>query len=367
MSGTQGNPERADFLETALYFTANRSEVCLHTRTEPLEISGEFGMRTLRFGIEIETIGQTREVVAHAIQSVVGGEVRHVGTPAVYDPWKVIDRRGRTWQVVADSSLSASKNYQAEIVSPILHYEDIAELQEVVRAVRHAGSRCDSSTGIHLHVDGARFDAHAVTNLVKIFHKQEALIEHALGISPNRLNTFCKRIDPSFLERLEHYRPQTMEALNRAWYGYSCMHPQHYCSTRYRALNLHSLWYRGTIEYRIYAEYRIMRSTAAVMPRDSPSKRLEGKAMPGQFRIIRRSWVGSKPRPLDIEQRVPEPSRACSDGTESDPSPPYPLIAGLKASMVAGATLRLIAAGTVRRDLLVCVDYAESSAGLLYE
>jgi hypothetical protein len=61
-------------------------------------------MKTLRFGIEIETIGQTREVVAHAIQSVVGGEVRHVGMPAVYDPWKVIDRRGRSWQVVADST-----------------------------------------------------------------------------------------------------------------------------------------------------------------------------------------------------------------------------------------------------------------------
>ncbi len=97
-------------------------------------------MNTLRFGIEIETIGQTREVVARAIQSVVGGEVRHVGTPFCYDPWKVIDRRGRSWQVMADASLDARKDYQAEIVSPILHYEDIAELQEIVRAVRAAGA-----------------------------------------------------------------------------------------------------------------------------------------------------------------------------------------------------------------------------------
>ncbi len=256
-------------------------------RAELLEIKGQTAMNTLRFGIEIETIGQSREVVARAIQSVVGGDVRHVGMPAVYDPWKVIDRRGRTWQVVADSSLSASKNYQAEIVSPILHYEDIAELQEVVRAVRRAGSRCDSSTGIHAHVDGAQFDARAVTNLVKIFHKQEALIEHALGISPNRLNTFCKRIDPSFLERLEHYRPQTMEALNRAWYGYSCMHPQHYCSTRYRALNLHSLFYRGTIEYRCfngtlhagkvkaYIQFVLALSAKALKAKSASSKRRE--------------------------------------------------------------------------------------------
>jgi hypothetical protein len=165
-------------------------------------------MNTLRFGIEIETIGQTREVVARAIQSVVGGEVRHVGTPFCYDPWKVIDQRGRTWQVMADASLNAPKDLQAEIVSPILHYEDIAELQEVVRAVRHAGAKSHESAGIHLHVDAARFDARAVTNLVKIFHKQEALIQHALGISPNRLSTFCKSIDPRFLERLERNRPR---------------------------------------------------------------------------------------------------------------------------------------------------------------
>ena len=219
-------------------------------------------MNTLRFGIEIETIGQTREVVARAIQSVVGGEVRHVGTPFCYDPWKVIDRRGRSWQVMADASLSASKNYQAEIVSPILHYEDIAELQEIVRAVRAAGGRTDSSCGIHAHVDGARFDARSVTNLVKIFYKQEALIERALGICPNRLSTFCKSIDPSFLERLEKDRPRTMEELNRAWYGYHCPQPQHYDRSRYRALNIHSLFFRGTIEYRCYAECCVMQSQA---------------------------------------------------------------------------------------------------------
>jgi hypothetical protein len=287
MSDILPHPETADFLGQGLYFAANRSEVCLHTRTELLGIQGESAMNTLRFGIEIETIGQTREVVARAIQSVVGGEVRHVGMPAVYDPWKVTDRRGRIWQVVADSSLSAIKNYQAEIVSPILHYEDIAELQEVVRAVRSAGGRTDSSCGIHAHVDAARFDARAVTNLVKIFHKQEALIQHALGIPPNRLNTFCKSIDPRFLERLERDRPRTMDELNSAWYGMYCPHPQHYDRSRYHGLNLHSIWYRGTIEYRIfnstlhagkvkaYIQFVLALSAKALKAKSASSKRRE--------------------------------------------------------------------------------------------
>ena len=125
-------------------------------------------MRTLRFGIEIETVGQTRERVAQAIQQVVGGTVRHVGTPYCYDPWQVTDARGRIWKVMADSSLSAAKHLQAEVVSPILTYDDIEELQEVVRAVRRARAKVDASCGIHIHVDAARFDAKALRNLVKI-------------------------------------------------------------------------------------------------------------------------------------------------------------------------------------------------------
>ena len=63
-------------------------------------------MRSLRWGCEIEVVRRTREQVAWAIQSIVGGEVRHVGYPAAFDPWEVTDPRGRVWKVVADASLS---------------------------------------------------------------------------------------------------------------------------------------------------------------------------------------------------------------------------------------------------------------------
>ncbi|MBM4040293.1 MAG: hypothetical protein FJ290_17440 [Planctomycetes bacterium] len=36
-------------------------------------------MRDLRFGVEVETVGKTRQTVAEAIRTVVGGAVRHVG------------------------------------------------------------------------------------------------------------------------------------------------------------------------------------------------------------------------------------------------------------------------------------------------
>jgi len=207
-------------------------------------------MKTLRFGIEIETVGQTRETVARAIQTVVGGTVTHIGTPWCYDPWTVTDRRGRTWKVMADASLSAAKAYQAEVVSPILRYDDIPELQEVVRAVRKARAKVDHSTGIHIHVDAASFDARRVGNLIKIVNKQEALIEHAIGISDARRARWCRGIDQRFLSEIERRRPRSLEQLNQLWYGYRNTSPTHYDSTRYRGVNLHNIWYRGTVEFR---------------------------------------------------------------------------------------------------------------------
>jgi len=62
-------------------------------------------LREISFGVEIETVKRTRERVARAIQSVVGGEVRHTGRPVSFDPWEVVDDQGRTWKVVSDGSL----------------------------------------------------------------------------------------------------------------------------------------------------------------------------------------------------------------------------------------------------------------------
>src|SRR5690606_24031984 len=44
--------------------------------------------------------------------------------------------------------------------------------------------------------------------------------------------------------------PRTTEQLNRIWYGYHNNHPSHYDSSRYHGVNLHNVWYRGTVEFR---------------------------------------------------------------------------------------------------------------------
>ena len=259
-------------------------------------------LRELKFGIEIETIKRTRQAVAEAIRTVVGGRVRHVGTPACYDPWEVTDDRGRVWKVVADSSLtSVPSHLRAEVVSPVLTYDDIPELQEIVRAVRNlAGAKSGSNCGVHIHIDASAFDGRRLANLAKIVYKQEELIIRALGISGTRLRRYCRPTRDDFIRDIERRRPQTREQLNRLWYGYRNTSPIHYDGTRYHLLNLHSVWYRGTIEIRAfggtlhagkikaYIQFCLALAAKAVNARAASSKkrRANGHSDKYDFRIF---------------------------------------------------------------------------------
>jgi Putative amidoligase enzyme len=202
-------------------------------------------MKALTFGIEIETVGLGRLQLAEALRTALGGEVTAQGCD-----YALLDGKGRTWKVVPDGSLSGALN--GEIVSPVLGYDDIGDLQEAVRAVRKAGGRADASAGIHVHIGANRFDAKSVTNLVKTVHKQERLIEHALGIRPERLARYCRPIEPQFLAQLEARRPKTLADVSAAWYGRANVRPTRYDSSRYHGLNLNSLFFRGTIEFRYF-------------------------------------------------------------------------------------------------------------------
>jgi len=207
-------------------------------------------MRTLQFGIEIETVGINRQALALAIHHVVAGTA---GSPTM-DPdgsWRATDTQGRAWRVVRDGSLSSGEN-SGEIVSPVLGYDDIELLQQIVRAVRTAGARTDDSTGIHVHIGARQFNAKSITNLVKTVHKQERLLEHALGVSERRLARYCRPIDPAFLERLEAHPPRTLQDISTAWYGRSNARPSRYDSSRYHGLNLNSFFFRGTLEFRYF-------------------------------------------------------------------------------------------------------------------
>jgi hypothetical protein len=208
-------------------------------------------MQEMKFGIEVELIRLERRSAAEAIQSVVGGSIAHDG--GVYDCYSVTDLRGRKWKVVRDSSLiSVPSHLQAEVVSPILIYEDIPQLQEVIRALKRAGAERDKNCGVHVHLDASVFNAQKLANFAKIFYKQENLILHAFGVKRRRLQQYTRPLNDDFIRQIETRKPKTRDELNRIWYGYHNTHPQHYDSSRYQTVNFHNVWYRGTLELRLF-------------------------------------------------------------------------------------------------------------------
>lgn len=206
-----------------------------------------------RFGVEIETVGITRQKAAQAVQSIVGGTVAHAGVPAPYDPWEVADPRGRTWRVVADASLNDyPASHRAEVVTPILEYCDIDELQRVVRALREAGAKATATCGVHVHVGAENHSAATLANLLKLVAAHERHLVEALGVNADRRARYSRDVEEEVLRRVCARRPRTMDELNRAWYGAPTPNPGRTHYSRYHGVNLNALWCHGTVEFRLF-------------------------------------------------------------------------------------------------------------------
>lgn len=142
-------------------------------------------MRTQRFGIEIEMTGITRKEAADVVAEYFGGLTHQVG--GAYDEYHVFDTKARTWKIVSDASIvpmkkeqgklveAFSRDYKVELVSPILTYQDIEPMQELVRKLRAAGAVSDNqySSGIHIHVDAKPHTPNTLKNLVNLMASKE--------------------------------------------------------------------------------------------------------------------------------------------------------------------------------------------------
>ena len=216
-------------------------------------------MKTQTFGIEIETTGLGRRRTAEAIARFFGTTAQYVG--AHLDDWKVPMPDGRRWTVESDGSVT---DPSAEVVSPVCRWEDIEMVQKVVRALKDAGAKVDSTCGIHIHVGLGSHTPKTLRNLVNIVNAKEDLLTMALGITPDRRGRWCKPVEPLFLQKLNSIKPKTMEDFARVWYTYSggsysdwrrCA-MRHYDHSRYHLLNLHAAFSEErpahTIEFRAF-------------------------------------------------------------------------------------------------------------------
>lgn len=128
------------------------------------------------FGCEIELTGITRATAAHALANLFGTRAEHSG--GGYDAYRVKDLDGKEWKIVRDGSIhpegyrrsSTSGEYKVELNSPKLEYAEMEKLQEVIRSLRRAGGRVNSSCGMHVHVDASKHTPQSLKNVLSILH-----------------------------------------------------------------------------------------------------------------------------------------------------------------------------------------------------
>ena len=217
-------------------------------------------IRNQTIGVEIEMNSIRRKDAAALAADFFGtGRFEDTAYRNGYRTWSAWDAQGREWKFSRDSSIAGPDDEKCEMVTPILHYEDIETLQELLRRLRKAGAKSDPTRGcgVHIHIGAQGHDARTLRNLANIMASHEELLVDALGLdrSGNRYGHYCKPVNTIFLNELNRRKPQTMAELADIWYTgnhASDGRSQHYNDSRYRMVNLHATFTKGTIEFRLF-------------------------------------------------------------------------------------------------------------------
>ena len=219
-------------------------------------------MKKQNFGVEIELTGITRERAAQVIATYYGTSSRYAGT--YYKTYTATDRKGRTWKAMSDGSIRtemkngsrAGHDYSCEVVTPILQYEDMDDLQNIVRELRKAGAIANRSCGIHVYVDGKKHNAESLTRLINFATGRQDLFYEALEIGA-RADRWCHKMNKTLLNAMKA-SGTSRESIEQIWYssvndGYTGgINHDHYNTTRYHGINLHAFFTKGTVEFRLF-------------------------------------------------------------------------------------------------------------------
>ena len=222
-------------------------------------------IKNQNFGVEIELTGITRQQAAGIIANYFGTTFHYIGT--YYKTWGATDRKNRTWKAMSDASIrtqrkvngrtvNANHDYSCELVTPILQYEDLEDLQNIVRALREAGAIANSSCGIHVHVDGKKHTPESLTRLVNFATGRQDLFYEALQIG-SRADQWCHKMSPELLRAMKN-TVRSNGNMEATWYSRANdnyaggIDHQHYNSTRYHGINLHAYFTKGTVEFRLF-------------------------------------------------------------------------------------------------------------------
>ena len=215
-------------------------------------------MKKQTIGVEVEMNRITREKAAKLAADFFGtGRYEYTARRNGYETWSAWDANGREWKFQKDVSISGPDSEKCEMVTPILTYDDMEFLQEIIRRLRKAGARSDATRGcgVHIHIGAKGHTPQTLRNLANIMASHEQLLTESLALDHYRVGRYCRPVDEDFLKAVNKKKPKTMSQLADIWYtgnGANYGRDHHYNDSRYHMLNLHATFTKGTIEFRLF-------------------------------------------------------------------------------------------------------------------
>ena len=225
------------------------------------------------FGVEIEFFGLNyvvtpldRNIIKPYCIASRAKDGRHI-TDLYQDYNLALGADQDTWHFEKDTSVRGKGHTQhgAEFVSPILSgMEGLVQVHNAFRFLQAIeGIDIDASCGMHVHhgVDRSVFSCKELQQLVRIVHRYEDLF-YLLIPGDRRDAETCRPMEidvETFLDVCEGEFGGNNCQIKELWYSLQNRYETNggenarYDKTRYHGLNLHSYWYRSTVEFRYHS------------------------------------------------------------------------------------------------------------------
>ena len=169
-------------------------------------------LKTQTIGVEIEMNHITRKNAAKLAADFFGtGRYEDTARRNGYYTWSAWDAEGREWKFQRDVSIAGADSEKCELVTPILHYEDIEILQELVRSCGKPERFPTPELVQAFTSTSERMGTHRKPcEISPTSCKPRILLAEALKLDTNRMRHYCRTIDPNFLEQVNWKKPRTM-------------------------------------------------------------------------------------------------------------------------------------------------------------
>jgi hypothetical protein len=199
-----------------------------------------------KFGLEVEFGGNIQQVIV---------AIREAGLSTATSQHSYMGNSDTEWVVKTDASVARG----GELVSPPLDFDDPEQRGQIARAfaaLARAGATTSRDAGVHVHIDASDLTPEQIGGVARNFTKYEDAIYRIASSGWQSIragaSTYAKPLERDKVEKLAKAR--TAEQIKRAWYGTTDRWGTegHGHGSRYYGLNLHSWFYRGTVEFRVF-------------------------------------------------------------------------------------------------------------------